>query len=32
MSARITNLNALIMLMSSKLDVKRALGDISVDY
>lgn len=32
MSARINNLNALFMLMFSKLDVQRALGKISVDY
>jgi outer membrane protein len=32
MSARINNLNALFMLMFSKIDVKRALGEISVDY
>lgn len=32
MSARISNLNALFMLMFSKLDVQRALGQISVDY
>jgi len=32
MSARINNLNALFMLMFSKLDVKRALGKISIDY
>ena len=32
MSARINNLNALFMLMFSNIDVKRALGEISVDY
>jgi outer membrane protein TolC len=32
MSARINNLNALFMLMFSKLDVQRALGEISVGY
>jgi outer membrane protein len=32
MSARINNLNALFMLMFSKIDVERALGKISVDY
>lgn len=32
MAAKINNLNALIMLMFSKLDVQRALGQISVDY
>ncbi len=32
MSAKINNLNALFMLMFSKIDVKRALGEISVDY
>ena len=32
MSARINNLNALFMLMFSKLDVQRALGQISVNY
>jgi outer membrane protein TolC len=32
MSARINNLNALFMLMFSKLDVERALGRISIDY
>ncbi|HEY6907118.1 MAG TPA: TolC family protein [Ignavibacteriaceae bacterium] len=32
MSARINNLNALFMLMFSKLDVQRASGSISVDY
>jgi outer membrane protein len=32
MSARINNLNALFMLMFSKLDVQRATGSISVDY
>jgi len=32
MSARINNLNALFMLMFSKLDVQRASGNISVDY
>jgi outer membrane protein len=32
MSARINNLNALFMLMFSKLDVQRATGKISVDY
>ena len=32
MSARINNLNALFMLMFSKLDVQRASGTISVDY
>jgi outer membrane protein len=32
MSARINNLNALFMLMFSGIDVKRALGEISVDY
>ncbi len=32
MSARINNLNALFMLMFSKLDVERALGKISIDY
>jgi len=32
MSARINNLNALFMLMFSKIDVQRALGKISVDY
>lgn len=32
MSARINNLNALFMLMFSKLDVQRASGKISVDY
>ncbi len=32
MSARINNLNALFMLMFSKLDVDKALGRISIDY
>jgi outer membrane protein len=32
MSARINNLNALFMLMFSKIDVQRALGKISIDY
>jgi outer membrane protein TolC len=32
MSARISNLNALFMLMFSNIDVKRSLGEISVDY
>jgi outer membrane protein len=32
MSARINNLNALFMLMFSNIDVKRSLGEISVDY
>jgi outer membrane protein len=32
MSARINNLNALFLLMFSKLDVQRASGKISVDY
>jgi outer membrane protein TolC len=32
MSARINNVNALFMLMFSKIDVERALGKISVDY
>jgi outer membrane protein TolC len=32
MSARINNLNALFMLMFSKLDVERALGKISINY
>jgi outer membrane protein len=32
MSARISNLNAMFMLMFSKIDVQRALGKISVDY
>ncbi len=32
MSAKINNLNALFMLMFSKIDVKQALGEISVDY
>lgn len=32
MSARINNLNALFMLMFSKLDVQRASGSISIDY
>jgi outer membrane protein len=32
MSARINNLNALFMLMFSNIDVKRALGEIQVDY
>jgi outer membrane protein TolC len=32
MSASINNLNALFMLMFSKLDVQRASGEISVDY
>jgi outer membrane protein TolC len=32
MSARINNLNALFMLMFSNIDVKRALGEIPVDY
>ena len=32
MSARINNLNALFMLMFSKLDVQRASGNVSVDY
>lgn len=32
MSARINNLDALFMLMFSKIDVQRALGKISVDY
>jgi outer membrane protein TolC len=32
MSARINNLNALFMLMFSKLDVDRALGRISIEY
>ena len=32
MSARINNLNALFMLMFSKIDVKHALGEITVDY
>jgi outer membrane protein len=32
MSARVNNLNALFMLMFSKIDVQRALGRISVDY
>jgi outer membrane protein len=32
MSARINNINALFMLMFSKIDVERALGKISVDY
>jgi outer membrane protein TolC len=32
MSARTNNLNALFMLMFSKLDVQRATGKISVDY
>ena len=32
MSARINNLNALFMLMFSKLDVQRALGKIPVNY
>ena len=32
MSARINNLDAIFMLMFSKIDVQRALGKISVDY
>lgn len=32
MSARINNLNALFMLMFSNIDVKRSLGEITVDY
>lgn len=32
MSARINNLNALFMLMFSKLDVQRALGKVPLDY
>ncbi|MGB8489775.1 MAG: TolC family protein [Bacteroidales bacterium] len=32
LSARINNLNALYMLMFSKLDVEQALGQISIDY
>lgn len=32
MSAHINNLNALFMLMFSKLDVDRALGKVSIDY
>lgn len=32
MSARINNLNSLFMLMFSNIDVKRSLGEISVDY
>lgn len=32
MTARINNLNALFMLMFSKLDVQRATGSINVDY
>jgi outer membrane protein TolC len=32
MSARINNLNALYMLMFSKLDVEQALGQITTDY